>query len=93
MLATLKRDWRAAVVQGVIQAIAIIGLLIVVSYGLGEPQRERDAAREQAALLAQIQGIGRAQVCVLALPISENGRKPADVAACLDLMDDWMEKE
>lgn len=74
MLRTIREDWRGALLQGSVTATAFILLLIIASFLLPNAQEN---------LLTDVRDGVRAQVCVLALPVDENGRDFEDVNECL----------
>jgi negative regulator of sigma E activity len=61
-------------IAAIVTAVVIIGLLTWAFAGQTAEERE---------VLDGIRAGTLAQACILALPISETGRDPADVTACL----------
>lgn len=74
MLETIRRDWRGVLFQSLATAFAFILLLLVAASIF--PNSEE-------VVLEDIREATRAQVCVLALPVDENGRDPEAVDRCL----------
>lgn len=46
MFETLKRDWKAVLIQSVISALVLLGLLFIIAYGFGGPQREEQVSKD-----------------------------------------------
>lgn len=59
---------------GAVQAVVLVVILIAATYALGNKQQES---------LNDIKAATRAEVCVLALPVSDKGRDDAAVTRCL----------
>ena len=54
----------------------VVFVVVIIAYSRLAPSAEQNA-------LNNIEGAARAQVCVLALPVTDDGRDPADVQRCL----------
>ena len=46
MLAALKRDWKAILLQAVVSAVVFLALIMILAYGLGGPQREEEVRQD-----------------------------------------------
>ena len=74
MLKTIKEDWRGVLFQSLVTALAFVLMLWGLATALGN--READ-------VLEDVRDAARAQVCVLALPVTEHGRRIPAVNECL----------
>lgn len=71
MIETLKRDWKAVLLQSVGTALAIIVFLVIVTAATGGFAKQNAAVQYQKAI-----------ACELAVPIGPEGRDPVLVSKC-----------
>jgi hypothetical protein len=71
----LRREWRSVVASAVVTALITLGLLFALAAVFGDDDNR---------LLSDIRDASRAEICVLALPVSDDGRNEAAVKRCLE---------
>lgn len=76
MLETVKRDWKPIIFQSVVTAFAFTVFLIAASLALGSRSTTQDTLNANLA-----------QACVLALPVTDEGRDPELVEECFTQYD------
>lgn len=71
MLETIRRDWKPIFFQSAVTALMFTLFLIAASLALGSRSTTQDTLHANLA-----------QACVLALPVTDDGRDPRDVEEC-----------